>query len=420
MPKNGCTQSIRGRRRPAIQARLGRVGLSLAAALAVIPAGSGLASAAELETRLDGRVISIEDAGEQSSATLLAQRGLRVGTAVAISLTFEDSVTPVAEGVGTSYSRGIVAMAVSGGLYQTSYARRTGGLIPSSVLCVDDDDEGQGPVDRYSVQVPTANESADILRGGAGEVPPTMALTARDATGRAMADESLIQDVLLFPAGSVTLVITGAGGTLTIAVGEDTTAAETLLCRRGQIAAASKFTRSYFACRARRASKPAVKDLGGVKEQKCITKARSKFETAFRKAATKAERKGGTCVLGAEAAADSAQDLVDAMADLTDALVVDADRLDKIDRALRGRLLKAASAQASKDLRAYAKHAKKPNPAKLATQLVTNRVKTVNAAGKAIDKAVAGGIDIGALSATSLADSVRALVQAFVASIGGA
>jgi len=412
MPKNGRTSSTTHRHRWAA--------LVLAVACTISGATSGAASAAEIETRLPGRVIAIEDAGGHESTFLLAQRGLQVGTAVSITLTFEDSAAPVSEDGGTAYARGVVAMALSAGLYQVSYARLTGGVVPSRVLCINDANEGQGPVDTYSVRAPTAMDSGDIIRGGADKAPPTMTLTATDPDGAAMIDESLIQDVLRFPTSGVRLVVMGDGGTISIAVGEDTSAADTLLCRRGQLAAASKFSGSYFSCRARRASKPAVKDLGGVKEEKCLAKARSKFEKAFRKAATKAERKGRGCVLGADAAESTAQVLVDAMAGLTSALLDESDRLDKVDRVLRGKLLKAAAAQASKDLKAYLKHAKKPNQGKLDTQLVANRVKTVQAAGKALDKAVAGGIDIGALSATSLADSVRALVQAFVASIGGA
>ena len=91
----------------------------------------------------------------------------------------------------------------------------------------------------------------------------------------------------------------------------------------------------------------------------------------------------------------------------------------KDDRSFRGKLLKAAAAQAAKDLKAYAKNAKKPNEAKLEKQLLASRDKTLKVVGKAVDKAEAQGLLIGNVTPLNLATEVRSLVDAFVRDAGG-
>jgi len=405
MPKNGWTRVL-------------CVEGFLVAVVAVIAGAPVAARATEFETRLEGVVVGIENADGFDTMALLAERGLRVATAVSISFTIDDTVNPSAEDGGTSYSRGVVAMSVNGGLYQAGYSRLTAGLAPSSILCVNDADVGDGPVDSYTVEAPNATDTGDIVRGGPDGFA-SLRLVARDGTGRAMSDELVVQDVSAFAPSVTTVIVEGDGGRITIEIGGGGSAGDTSLCRAGQFAAASKFGAAHLRCRGKRAAIPAVKDIGGEKEAKCLAKARTKFEAGFRKAVAKALKKGGTCVLGDEATVATADGLVAALDALTDTLLIDADRLDPDDRKLRGKLLKAASKQAGKDLVAYAKHAKKPNEAKLLQRLAANRAKTVSAAGKALDKATAKGIDTGALGAVSLAISVRALVDAFVLSAGG-
>ena len=401
MPKSGrtraCTSVVGG----------------LIVALATIGGGSPSARAAEIETRLEGRVVGIANGDGFDSATLLAQRGLRVDTPVSIAFTIDDTASPGAEDGGTAYPRAVVAMSVGGGLYQAVYSRLTGGLAPSRVLARNDADAGQGPVDSYAVEAPNAMDTGDIIRGGAAGMI-TISLLAEDATGRAMSDESIAQDVSAFAPSITTVIVEGDGGRITIEIGDDGVAADTSLCRAGQLAAAATFCSVNLKCRAKRAGQSSVNDLGGVKEAKCLDRARAKFEAKFRKAIAKAGKKGGACGLTADDTAATADALNAALDALTTALLTGADRLDPDDRRLRGKLLKVASKQAGKDLAAYAKHAKKPNQAKLDGSLAANRAKTVKGAGKALDQATAKGLDVGSLGATSLAISVRALVDEFV------
>jgi hypothetical protein len=413
MPKIGPSPTKNLRRKVK---RLRGVLVAAAASIIVMHALAP-AHAAEVESSLRGSVTQVEDAEGFEITTLLAQRGLRVGTPVTISITLNDAVNPVARDGGTGYSNGVISMSVNGGLYQASYDRQTGGATPSAVLSIDGADDGS---DAYTIETPTAMDSADIVRGGPAELPATLTLSARDATGAAMADESILQDVAAFPTQGVTLTIEGAGGRVVITIGEDDSSESSALCRRWQIAAAGSYSAAYLKCRGKRASRPSVKDLGGEKEARCLVRARARFETAFGKAIAKAERKGGTCVLGEDAIVSTADDLANALSNLTDTLLVDADRLDSSDRAFRGKLLNAAAAQASKDLKAYAQHLKKPNQSKLELRLLANRDKTLRVVERAIVKAIGNELDVGTLSGLSVATSVRSVVDAHVRDVGGA
>jgi len=353
----------------------------------------------------------------QPTADALAAAGVFVGAAATVDFTVE-STTPVNEGETefSFYTGALTSLTGSIGTY-TIQKNIPFGFESLNFVQVGDDEPGGLPVaDSWTLTTPSLD--GGVLHTISQTSFATTTLQFFDNSGGAGTDEGVIQD----PAGYqfATAVFGGANGTVlvTLDIGNGGGGGGPVvgpgLCARGQLQAAAKLTKSAFKCHAKRAQQPPEKDPKGQKLAACLDKAAEKFAKQFAAAVAKAAKKGGPCLLAGTESQNASDQLTEHVEVLTEGLLIGADTAEKLDRVLRGKLLKASAAQAGKDLAAHGKDAFKPNAGKLALKLAKSRAATLKKAQKAIDAATNKGVIYAGPTAEEIADGISALVDSFV------
>ena len=182
--------------------------------------------------------------------------------------------------------------------------------------------------------------------------------------------------------------------------------------------AAAKLCKAELACLAKFSAKP-EKDPTLAALDACRDKAQAKFVSSYQKAIATAAKKGRFCAADDPAAADGIADaaISTPATDLAeDVLGVDLASwasADKIDKALRGGLLKAAAKYCGKDLAILGGTAKKPNREKPAAARVSARAKFDASAAKITAKAAGKGVVYPGRPPAELGDEIEQLADDF-------
>jgi len=392
---------------PPARRRLGGLTLVLAAALL-----AGAARAEEVHKHYTGKV-SVVAVSPGPVQDALAAHGVVQGASASVDFTFE-STTPVYFSADTTsvYLDAVVNVTISIGTYVAQSDPPLAAVINS--VSVDDKPQDGSGVDSYSVT--TSGTDTDNIMG-VTENSVSLSVVLNDTDASAFDSQDLVQDLGGMKAG---LASFGSGQGMVFIMlevgsgGGGGGTSGSALARKGQMVAGSHFGRDVLKAQAKFAAAPPEKDPLGAKEAALIDKAHDAFLVQFVKAVSKALKKGGTAPLGVDqkdAAAASVQDACEA---LTESLLTGADPQAKDDRALRGKLIRAASAQIAADFAAQAKDVLKPNPDKLADKLAKSRAKLQAAFGKALDKAGKQGVAYAGPGADEVSDAVTTLVDAYV------
>jgi hypothetical protein len=399
----------------------------LALALPALACLATPAAAGDLITQVQGTIseVSTRTPGVEDE---LAARGVVLGADVMVEFIIDSEAplfTTVDPGIQV-YSPAVTSAVVSVGSYSAVYSPSAGPSV-SNILTVGNDLPIFPPFfqDTYVTAAP-GTDTDDLLTGTGGRV--NLVFGFGDINGSSMSDNGVVQDPGNFLIGSG--LVSGDDGSITIDFDLDTVDFEnnddgggggqngdddpiTALARKGQLAAASRFARRVLATEARFAKAPPTKDPLGQKQGALIDKASDAFGKQFLNAVNKALKKGGQSPLPASAKDAVVADLLEDLLGFSAGPQAGADVDDKRDRALRGKLLRAAARLGAFDLAAHSKNAAKPSLAKLLSKRAAGRIKLTKQVNKALAVAAKQGIVYSGPTPAQLADSIESLVDAF-------
>jgi hypothetical protein len=367
-----------------------------------------------VDTHLTGKVNVITEQ-RPGTAAALAALGVEMGADVQIDISVDsgtvgnDDFAPF-----KTYDSGLVECKVTIGEWEAHLENAV--LVPLNFVQVGDNVKptGQPKSDSY-VTTCSAIDTDLVLTGPTSGLASTMFILFVDPKAKALKNEDVAQDLKKFKIAQGS--VGGAGGSVGFVIdlgGGGPGSAGSELARKGQMLAAASFGKAVLKAHAKFAAAPPEKDPFGDKVAALVDKAQDDFLVQFSKAVTKALKKGGTAPLPEgmkQVAADSVLGGCDA---LVEALLAGALPDDPQDRALRGKLMKAASAQLGADLVAHAKDVVNPKPDKLADKLAKSRDKLLAAVGKALDKAEKQGVAYAGPDAEAIAAAVTTIVDAYV------
>jgi len=414
-------------------------GLSFAAALALalVPGLAGTTRADEVLTRVQATVTAISGAPSVKSA--LAEHGVSLGADVLVEFVV-DSAAPLGTSVNPAYklyTPAVVAARVSIGSYEAAFDDEHG--LPILNMVQVGDDVFTPPIyylDSYLLAA-SGSDTASILQGtGVGALVGCV-FNFGDGDGTSLSGSGVVQDVGGFdgPANIGIGNVTGPNGNISFSFDLGSTefdapggiggggggggGSDFALASKGQLLAAARFARRVLMTDARFAQAPPTVDPQGSQQAEQLDKAAEAFGTQFVNAVNKALKKGGSAPLPADAKDQVVSDLSADLQGHAELLMSGSDERDPQDRALRGKLLRAAARLVAADLAAHGKNAIKPSRSTLLGRLSAARGKFVQQAGKALDKGDAQGLIYAGPPVEQYADMVEALAEAFAGLTAG-
>ena len=382
-------------------------------ALALLAAAAPGARAEEVSTTLHGKVASVTGA----ATAALAAKGVTVGSDVTATWTIESTTPGIPSGgIGqyTVYHQALTAFTVTIGEWQATQ------FLPPfledlAMVQVGDESPGGGLGDSYLLSDFLVDTEL-ILTGGLLNASCSLLAVFADADAKTISNEGVIQDASKFLVG--TAGIAGTNGLISIDFDMDGdsgggTSIGPGLAQKGQLRAGGKYGSTLLRIFGKSASQPPTADPLGTKEAESVDKAGVKFEKQFLAAVDKAIKKGGSAPLPGSAQGEAAENVSKNAGSLEFSLLTGANPDDKLDRQLRGKLLKAAAAKCAADMSALAIHAFKPDAGKLADKLAKAEDVLLKKVEKALEAADKKGVVYTGPSGAEIADAVLAMAEDF-------
>ena len=387
-----------------------------AATLAALPLLAGAARAGQVTMTLNGKVVAIAHSGNPNAELDLAAQGVNIGTPVSLKVVVEDT-TPAVPVVVTptytyqQYDMAVVDLVLSAGTWQAHFAPPAG-LEATNFAKVNANSDYLEKFDGWSCTA-LGVDTNNILSQGSTQPPyGTFYLHCTNSPPVPGATDALVQDLKKYKTES-TLLFLGKGGTLNVSFATPPAGLEAALARSGQLKAAGKLGKSVLGGLGKYAAAP-DKDPLGVKKDATLQKASDTFGTQFIAAISKAAQKGGSAPLGSSDKQAATDYLMTGLQSQSDAITAQEDTSNAINRAMFGRIVKAAAAGCSAEFKAEAKDVLGPNLAKLTNALNKARAKLKKSVTAATDAALKKGVVYNGPSPDGISAALDSFVQAFV------
>lgn len=396
---------------------------TIAPVLALLLAFGPSARAEDVVTRAHARVTSIS-VDTPATGNQLAALGVALEADVLVEFVI-DSEAPLGTSVNPNYTYftpAVSAASVSIADYRATFSPPQGLALLNSVQVGNDVPIAPSFVaDSYFVHA-VGSDTDSILEGHGAGATVGCVFNFSDGSGATLSDDGVIQDVSGFQLGLGN--VTGPLGNISFLFdlatvefdveGDGGGGGATALARKGQLKAAAQFARRVLSNEARFAKAPPGVDTQGLQQAALLDKASESFGVQFVKAVNKALGKGGSSPLPASAKDDVVSSLRADLLVVSAALQTGTDVDDKHDRALRGKLLKAAARLTAAEFAAHSQHAAKPVRNKLLDKLASARGKLIAQVDKALAAAAKHAVVYSGPAGDELADDLETLVDAFV------
>jgi len=377
---------------------------------------AGGARAGQATIELNGKVSTLTHLGNPNAELQLAAKGVTQGTAGTLTIVLEDTTpgTPVVVTPTYTYMKydmAFVDVVLSIGSWQAHFAPPAGQEATNFVQVTDNGDY-LGNFDGWNGTA-LGVDTDNILSQGSTPAYGNFYMHFLNQPPVPATTDALVQDLKKYKTES-SVRFFGVGGSITLDFTAPPAGPGAAIARSGQIKAAAKLDSKVLGGLGKLTTGGPDMDPSGSLKTKLLQDSSDLFIKQFIAAINKALKAGGTAPLGESGKQEANDYLLQGVQAQADTITDGVDTSNAVDRALRGKLLKALGGLCRADFAAHAKDVKKPDAVKLLGALNKAKQKFINSANAALDAASKKGVYFLGPSPENIAAELGPYVDGFV------